>query len=109
MPFVRSSTSASSRDLRALELRRELARAGVERADDVERHLVDVAGAVGRAVDGLVVDQDGHAVGRAVHVDLDRVGAETRCAASMPASVFSGAWPLQAACDVTSGRLMGAG
>src|SRR5438445_767329 len=46
------------RDLRAGEARDELTGARVELADGVQRHLVHVAGAVGRAVDGLVVQED---------------------------------------------------
>src|SRR5262249_44136031 len=49
--------------------------AGVEALELGERHFFNRAGAVGRAVDGVVVDDDDLAVARRGRVELDDVGA----------------------------------
>ncbi|GAB3700584.1 hypothetical protein GCM10028793_27000 [Nocardiopsis oceani] len=48
----------------------------VQLLDLVEDHVLDLAGAVGRAVDGRVVDDHEFAVGGGVHVEFDEVRAD---------------------------------
>ena len=48
-------------------------RARVERADLVEPDFVYTPGPIGGPIEPLVVDDDGNAVGRSLHVELDRV------------------------------------
>ena len=53
-------------------------RSGVERSNRRDGLVAHASNAIGRAVEGVVVDHDRHAVGGALHIELDGVDAATQ-------------------------------
>lgn len=74
------------------------ARSGVDLLQLVERVVADAAGAVGRAVEPLVVDDDKAAVARLMHVHLDRVAADLDRLAEREHRVFRISTAVAAVC-----------
>ena len=73
-------------------------RSGVDLPQLVKRMLADAAGAVGRALQALVVDDDEAAVARLMHVHLDRVAADLDRLAEREHRVFRISTAVAAVC-----------